>query len=126
MPSLAALLPRLRPLVPAPLYARVCAESSPATLLQVFEHLRTLLGIVSTHVPRDIADVLPRPGGVQHTWHEGTLMCTDLAGFTRLVALYSLQGREGAGSTAGHSQRLLHDHDRDHQSGRRQRAQICR
>lgn len=96
LPSLAALLPRLRPLVPAPLYARVCAESSSVTLLQVFEHLRTLLGIVSMHVPRDIVAVLSRPGEVHHTWHEGTLMFTDLAGFTRFVATYSSQGRDGA------------------------------
>jgi class 3 adenylate cyclase len=64
--------------------------------LQVFEHLRTLLGIVSMHVPHDSVDVLPRPGEVHHTWHEGTLMFTDLAGFTRLVATYDTQGRDGA------------------------------
>jgi class 3 adenylate cyclase len=65
-------------------------------LLQVFEHLRTLLSIVSMHVPRDIVAVLPRPGEVHHTWHEGTLMFTDLAGFTRFVATYNTQGRDGA------------------------------
>ena len=82
---LAPLEPRLRTLLPADLYALAWVDPSPATLTKVFEHLRTLRRILYDYMPRILSDELPRPGEETYGWHEGTLIFTDLAGFTPLL-----------------------------------------
>lgn len=88
--------PRLRNLLPADLYAMAWLEPSPAILERVFEHLRTLQSILYDYVPRQVAETLPQPGEVRHAWQEGTLMFTDLAGFTLLMEANANLGRAGA------------------------------
>lgn len=97
LPSpLAAIEPRLRWLLPASLYATVWVEPSPPALMQVFEHLRTLQRVLADYVPRHAVETLPQPGEVRYTWQEGTLMFTDLAGFTTLMERSAARGRAGA------------------------------
>jgi class 3 adenylate cyclase len=95
---LANIEPRLRPLLPADLYAQAWVDSSPATLVRVFEHLRTLQRILYDHTPRQLSEDPPHPGQVRHGWQESTLMFTDLAGFTPLVEANATRGKEGAAS----------------------------
>ncbi len=92
----AALEPRLRNLLPADLYALAWIDPAPATLERVFEHLRTLQSILYDYMPRQVAESLPQPGEVRHAWQEGTLMFTDLAGFTPLMEANAAFGRQGA------------------------------
>lgn len=92
----AALEPRLRNLLPADLYAAAWVDPSPAALERVFEHLRTLQSILYDYMPRQVAETLPEPGEVRHAWQEGTLMFTDLAGFTPLMEANAASGRAGA------------------------------
>ncbi|NJL87633.1 MAG: adenylate/guanylate cyclase domain-containing protein [Leptolyngbyaceae cyanobacterium SM1_1_3] len=94
--ELAELELRLRLLLPADLYAVTWVNPSPATLMHIFEHLRTLQHLLSSYVPRDVCDRLPRPGYPQHCWQTGSLLFTDLAGFTRLLEASASQGRSGA------------------------------
>lgn len=98
---LAAIEPRLRPLLPADLYAAAWVDPSPATLTRVFEHLRTLQRILHDYLPRHVSDSPPAPGQVHHEWQEGTLMFTDLAGFTRLMEANAARGRAGAEALLG-------------------------
>ncbi len=93
---LAAIEPRLRLLLPADLYATAWMDSSAATLVRVFEHLRVLQRVLHDYLPRQVVEVPPRPGEIRYEWQEGTLMFTDLAGFTRLVEVNARYGREGA------------------------------
>jgi class 3 adenylate cyclase len=69
---------------------------SQGNLVRVFEHLRTLHRILHDYLPRQVVEVPPRPGEIRYEWQEGTLMFTDLAGFTRLVEVNAAFGREGA------------------------------
>ncbi|NEQ32362.1 MAG: adenylate/guanylate cyclase domain-containing protein, partial [Leptolyngbya sp. SIO4C5] len=94
--ELAELERRLRSLLPADLYAVTWIDPSPATLMQIFEHLRTLQHLLTNYVPRDVCDRLPRPGHPQYCWQTGSLLFTDLAGFTRLLEASATQGRTGA------------------------------
>lgn len=82
---LTLLEPRLRSLLPAMLYASVWVEPIPERLIQVFEHLRTLRRMLGDYVPRFVAETPPTPGLARSAWQEGTLMFTDLAGFTTLM-----------------------------------------
>lgn len=93
---LLALEPRLRWLLPADLYATAWVDPSSATLIRVFEHLRTLQHILYDYIPRQVTQNLPRPGTVRCQWQEGTLMFTDLAGFTPLLEGFAGRGRAGA------------------------------
>lgn len=88
--------PRLRALLPADLYAAAWIEPTAATLIRVFEHLRTLQRILQDYVPVQVTLNLPRPGEVRYEWQEGTLMFTDLAGFTPLMEASAVRGRTGA------------------------------
>ncbi|MFE4106454.1 adenylate/guanylate cyclase domain-containing protein [Almyronema epifaneia] len=94
--ELAELELRLRLLLPADLYAVAWVDPSPATLMQIFEHLRTLQHLLTNYVPREVCDRLPRPGHPQYRWQTGSLLFTDLAGFTRLLEASATQGRAGA------------------------------
>src|SRR5512142_2823131 len=89
---------RLRLLLPADLYASVWVDPSPTMLERVFEHLRTLQRILHDYSARHISESPPQPGEVRQQWQRGTLMFTDLAGFTRLMEANASQGRTGAAS----------------------------
>ncbi len=89
---------RLRLLLPADLYAAVWVDPSPTMLERVFEHLRTLQRILHDYSSRQIVEKPPQPGEVRYEWQRGTLMFTDLAGFTRIMEANATQGRAGAAS----------------------------
>lgn len=95
---LASLEARLRTLLPADLYAAAWVDPTPATLQKVFEHLRTLQSILYDYMPRQVSETLPPPGEVRREWQEGTLMFTDLAGFTPLMEANAAAGKGGARS----------------------------
>jgi adenylate cyclase len=95
---LASIETRLRPLLPADLYAAVWVDPSPTMLERVFEHLRTLQRILHDYTSRLISESAPRPGEVRYEWQRGTLMFTDLAGFTRLMEANASLGQAGAAS----------------------------
>lgn len=86
----------LRDLAPADLYAALWVDPSPQTLVKVFDHLRTLQHILTDYVPRDVAQQPPLSPQIRHCWHRGTLLFTDLAGFTPLFAANAAAGRAGA------------------------------
>jgi len=90
--------PRLRPLLPADLYAMAWVDPSQKKLEEVFEHLRTLQYIVYNYLSHSTAANPPQPGYPEGNWQRGTLMFTDLAGFTRLMEANVSQGKAGAGS----------------------------
>ncbi len=88
--------PRLRWLLPATLYASAWVDPSPNTLHRVFGHLRTMRHILFDYLPRQISESPPAAGEIRYTLREGTLMFTDLAGFTRLLEANAAHGRVGA------------------------------
>ncbi len=98
---LATIEPRLRTLLPAMLYAAAWVDPNPPTLIQVFDHLRTLRRMLQDYVPRFVAEAPPMPGVTRYDWQEGTLMFTDLAGFTTLVEANAAAGAAGAESLLG-------------------------
>ena len=87
---------RLRLLLPANLYASAWVDPSPTKLEHVFNHLRTLQRILYDYSPRRIAERLPIPGKIDYEWQKGTLMFTDLAGFTKLMEANASEGQAGA------------------------------
>lgn len=95
-PPLAALELKLRSLLSAELYAAAWVDPKPATLINVFDHLRTLRYILNDYVPRPVSESPPKPGEVRYQWQEGTLLFTDLAGFTPLLEANAAYGRSGA------------------------------
>jgi len=96
MSPLSQIEPRLRTLLPADLYAAAWVNPSSDTLMKVFEHLRTLQRILYDYVPRQVTEAQIQPGEERHEWQEGTLMFTDLAGFTPLMEANATRGMEGA------------------------------
>jgi len=98
---LATIEPRLRPLLPADLYATTWVDPSLAQLTRVFEHLRTLQRILHDYVPRDVSENPPGPGQIRYGWQEATLMFSDLAGFTPLLEANVAGGRAGADALLG-------------------------
>lgn len=93
---LAAIERSLRSLLPADLYVEAWLNPSAANLTRVFEHLRTLHYILRGYSPRQVLESSPKPGEVRYEWQEGTLLFTDLAGFTALVEASIAQGYAGA------------------------------
>ncbi len=89
---------RLRSLLPADLYATAWVDPSPTTLERVFEHLRTLQRILHDYSSRQISENPPRPGEVRFNWQKGSLMFTDMVGFTRLMEANAAYGKNGAQS----------------------------
>jgi class 3 adenylate cyclase len=87
--------------LPADLYALAWVDPSPATLTKVFEHLRTLRRILYDYMPRVLSEELPRPGEETYEWKEGTLIFTDLAGFTPLLEANAARGKAGARTLLG-------------------------
>ena len=100
-PPLAAIELRLRSLLSAQLYAAAWVDPSPATLMAVFEHLRTLRYILHDYVPKSVSESSPHPGEACYQWQTGTLLFTDLAGFTSLLEANAAEGRKGAETLLG-------------------------
>ncbi len=94
--KLTTLEPRLRSLLPADLYVTAWLDPSQNTLTRVFGHLRTLQNTLQNYVSRQVSDAPPKPGEIRYGWQEGTLMFTDLAGFTPLMEATAKEGRAGA------------------------------
>lgn len=86
----------LRALLPGHLSAQLETEPTDATLEQVFNHIRTLYHILDDYLPRRIASRPPHPGELDFTWQEGTLIFTDLIGFTTLMEANNQFGQQGA------------------------------
>lgn len=93
--------PLLRILLPTDLHMAVWADPSPATLMRVYEHLRTLRRILHDYVPRQVSATPPVPGEIRHRWQEGALMFTDLEGFTHLMEANAALGQSGAETLLG-------------------------
>ncbi|MFN8529595.1 MAG: adenylate/guanylate cyclase domain-containing protein [Anaerolineae bacterium] len=87
---------RLRHLLPAELYVHTWLTPKTETLLQAHEHLRTLYHTLFDYVPRSVANANLKPGTIRWEWQTGTLMFTDLVGFTTLLESYSTSGETGA------------------------------
>jgi len=93
--GLETLEPRLRTLLPAELYAPVWLHPDADGLHRVFVHLRTLLRILYDQMPSHVADDPPPTATNRHEWQSGTLMFTDLAGFTPFIEANATRGSEG-------------------------------
>ncbi|HIK54962.1 MAG TPA: adenylate/guanylate cyclase domain-containing protein [Synechococcales cyanobacterium M55_K2018_004] len=93
---LADVEPQMRWLLPADLYAEVWLDPQPPQLMRAFQHLRTLHHVLHDYVPRQVSEAPPNPGEVSFSWQEGTLLFTDLAGFTPLLEANATHGRKGA------------------------------
>ncbi|MEM6591086.1 MAG: adenylate/guanylate cyclase domain-containing protein [Cyanobacteria bacterium P01_H01_bin.119] len=96
----------LRLLLPADLYAAIWIDPSSKTLMQAFDHLRTLQYMLHNYVPPDVIDNPPVPGVPRYRWRSGSLMFTDLAGFTPLSEAKAAEGQAGAEGLL----RLLNDY----------------
>ena len=94
-PSPLMQLPHLRPLLPAYLAETLEIEPSDEMLEQIFHHLRTLYHILDDYLPRRIATRPPQPGQLGFTWQEGTLIFTDMIGFTTLMEANKKCGQKG-------------------------------
>jgi adenylate cyclase len=98
---LAPIEPRLRWLLPADLYAAAWVQPTAANLQRVFEHQRTLQSNLLDYLPRLVTENPPKPGAIRYGWQEGTLMFTDLAGFTPLLEANAARGQAGAEALLG-------------------------
>jgi class 3 adenylate cyclase len=87
---------RLRYLLPAELYAAMWVNPSVDMMVAVHKHLRTLHHVLQDYTSPQISINRPKPGDVKTEWQHGSMMFTDLAGFTRLMEANSAKGREGA------------------------------
>jgi class 3 adenylate cyclase len=87
---------RLRNITPSTLYADVWINPSTRNLTRVFNHVRTMQRILYGYLPRQVISTLPKPGFPRFEWVEGTLMFTDLSGFTPLLEKNAQYGKDGA------------------------------
>ncbi|MDP1547710.1 MAG: adenylate/guanylate cyclase domain-containing protein, partial [Anaerolineales bacterium] len=87
---------RLRYLLPAELYVRMWGNPSVEIMLEVHKHLRTLQRILHDYTSRQIDISTLKPGDVKTEWQYGTMMFTDLAGFTKLMEANASKGLDGA------------------------------
>ncbi|MGA1410314.1 MAG: adenylate/guanylate cyclase domain-containing protein [Prochlorotrichaceae cyanobacterium] len=94
--SLRAIEPRLRSLLPAELYASAWVSPDSDQLMRIFQHLRTLLYILGDYVPPPVKQDPPVLGELRSTWQEGSLLFTDLAGFTPFMEAHIGSGQAGA------------------------------
>jgi adenylate cyclase len=94
-------LPQLQQLIPTYLVNALETDPSYETLEQVFNHLRTLYHILDDYLPRRIATRPPQPGQLEFSWQEGTLIFTDLVGFTTLMEANTKFGQRGAETLLG-------------------------
>ena len=93
---LTAIESRLRYLLPAEMYASMWSNPSVDMMIDVHKHLRTLQRVLHDYIPRQISSSPLKLGNVKTEWQYGTMMFTDLAGFTKLMEANSTKGREGA------------------------------
>lgn len=94
--GLATITGNLRGLVPADLYAETWINPSPKQLIKVFNHLKTLYRILVDYLPRDVSHQLLSDGEPCHVWDQGTILFTDLAGFTPLLEAHAADSQDGA------------------------------
>jgi class 3 adenylate cyclase len=87
---------RLRYLLPAEMYASMWGNPSVDIMVAAYNHLRTLQRILQDYTSRQISINRLKPGEVKTEWQYGTMMFTDLAGFTRLMEANSAKGEDGA------------------------------
>ena len=87
---------RLRYLLPAELYASMWVDPSVDMMVAVHKHLRTLHHVLQDYTSPQISVNRPKPGDVKTEWQQGSMMFTDLAGFTKLMEANSTKGRDGA------------------------------
>ncbi|MBC7877269.1 MAG: adenylate/guanylate cyclase domain-containing protein [Anaerolineales bacterium] len=87
---------RLRYLLPAEMYAAMWGNPSLEIMMDVHKHLRTLHRILHDYTSRQISVNKLKPGDVKTEWQYGTMMFTDLVGFTKLMEANSTKGRDGA------------------------------
>ncbi len=87
---------RLRYLLPVEMYANMWGNPSVDMMIDVHKHLRTLQRILHDYTSRQISFDKLKPGDVRTEWMQGTMMFTDLAGFTKLMEANSSKGRDGA------------------------------
>jgi class 3 adenylate cyclase len=87
---------RLRYLIPAEMYVSMWGNPSVDIMVTVYNHLRTLQRILQDYTSRQISINRLKPGEVKTEWQYGTMMFTDLAGFTKLMEANSAKGQDGA------------------------------
>lgn len=95
---LATIESRLRYLLPSEMYAEMWGNPSVEIMIRVHDHLRTLQRILHDYTSRQIDIGKLKPGDVKTEWQYGTMMFTDLAGFTKLMEANASKGRQGAES----------------------------
>ncbi len=92
--------PRLERYVPPDLWRKLNTETPRrGVLLHTLERLRSLLYLLSTHLPRHLVqETMRRPvaGRVRGRWVEGSLLFADVSGFTALSERLAALGQEGA------------------------------
>jgi adenylate cyclase len=93
---LSAIESRLRYLLPAELYASMWVNPSVDMMVAVHKHLRTLHHVLQDYTSPQISINKPKPGDVKTEWQQGSMMFTDLAGFTKLMEANSTKGHNGA------------------------------
>lgn len=87
---------RLRYLIPAEMYVSMWGNPSVDVMIHVHDHLRTLQRILQDYTSKQIDIAALKPGDVKTDWKHGTMMFTDLAGFTKLMEANAAKGQEGA------------------------------
>lgn len=58
--------------------------------------MRTLQRILHDYSSRQISENPPQPGDVRFEWRKGSLMFTDMSGFTKLMEANAAHGKQGA------------------------------
>lgn len=99
---LTAIESRLRYLLPAEMYVSMWGNPSIEIMLEVHKHLRTLQRNVHDYTSKQIDITKLKPGDVKTEWQYGTMMFTDLAGFTKLMEANASKGEEGAENLLKH------------------------
>jgi adenylate cyclase len=89
---------RLRYLLPSEMYASMWGNPSVEVMVTIHKYLRTLQRILHDYTSRQISIGPLVPGDVRTNWQYGTMMFTDLAGFTRLMEANAVKGQVGAES----------------------------
>jgi class 3 adenylate cyclase len=84
------------------MYVAMWGNPSVDIMLEVHNHLRTLQRIVHDYTTRQIDIKKLKPGDVKTDWQYGTMMFTDLAGFTKLMEANASKGEEGAENLLKH------------------------
>ncbi len=101
------LLHRLAPLLPADLFASLCASPDPTSLSaeekrpladclqQAIQKLDSLHHKLTTYLPRYLLDLAPTPGEPHGELLEGSFIFADVTGFTALTGELSKRGTAG-------------------------------